>query len=499
MKKRTTVLLILAILAMLAGALHGQELVYEQREQQVSYDGAPGTPAIAFNGVDYAAFYIWSGNEDKNIGLHMRRIDRDGVPFGPQRQVLPLDIRDPFVFTVWDGSAYTVFISQFRNITWHIVRVDVKGNMLGHRKVFVTPNKYNHRRAFPFVLDDRVFFFFSTIDSPFIGVGGGMSYMITADRELKEKPVLTKLPTGGLQKTTTLGVALDPDKFLVFLGQYSDGADQDLDEAALLHIDFEGKLKKTVQPAIFAQRGAEPAEQLQTFDLFDAVGPVFTGDGYIIIGAASNLAAPNSSYPYINSSAKIDDTGQIIDGPYNLGNGDFFLFLGKPLLLGRYIGMPFNDLIAADTQIMLIGPRGRHITDITVHEHRFGVIFPVGTDAVYSGSGCALLTLGLKDRNSLSLNFALYSNIITDPPFVKPAIVYFQASSASPFGDTRRLVMWSVSSSTNVTLTGPDLELTNLPPVFHHVVDTNGERTRLTLSITGTDGKTKTKRLVIEP
>lgn len=500
MKKCTTFFLTIAVSTFLAGAAYAQELKYGQREVQVSYDGSPSIPSIVFNGEDFAAFYVWSGKEDKDIGLHMRRIGTDGKPIGAQRLVMPLEIFDPLVTAVWDGSAYTVFLSKYIGVTWYIVRVDKTGKMLAYRKVPVEQNRQLYRRAFPFVVGDRLFFFFSTTEDYF--AAGGKPYMITADSKLKGKPVLTEVPAGWSQNAVVLGVALDPDKFLVYLGRYKRSFEYEIQEAALLHVGFDGELKRRIKPALSGPGNSHPAAQLNTADAYDASGPLYTGDGYLVFATRSPVfffRAPANSFQYVNSSLKIDDTGKIIDGPYDLDHGNYQIYLDKPILLGRYVGMAIDDWLDWDTQMMLTGLRGRHITDLSVHEATYTLYYPVAVDAVYSGAGSAIVDLGLKQRLGIFYDRAIYSNIITDPPFVKPSIVYFQASSSSPFGDTRRLIMWSAAGCTNVTLTGPGFEMTNLPPVFHTVVDTSGERTKLQLAIIGTDDSTKIRKIVIEP
>lgn len=492
---------IILMAAFAVSAIQAQELVYEQRENQVSYDGNVSYAAVAFNGKDLAAFYYWTGISDEGSGLYMRRIGTDGKPFGPQRLILERELilgsGAESIAAVWDGSAYVVFASDnFGTVTWNILRVDVMGNRLGYRQVPVQPRGFHGPRIFPFVVDGRIYFYFSSLKSYFAETG--YPFLITADSELKEKPVLTRLSGGGPQQSTILGVALDPDKFVVYFGQRRYFADKILKEW-IQHFGFDAKVKKTIKPSIFLPGGSTPAEGLNSLDQIDVAGPVYMGDGYLMIGNRHSLNRPPNSWVYTNSSLKIDDTGQIIEGPYDLGNEGNYVYMGIPELLGGYVGLPITDTGIADNQVMFIGKRGKHIRDVSVHEYSDDDFTATSVKTVYIGTGTATVAYGIISRFDEDQNFRIYSNIITEPKFVKPAIVYFNGSSGKPFGDTRRLVMWSVAGATSVTLTGPDFELTNLPPVYHHVVDTKGERTRLRLTIVGTDGSRKTKRLVLEP
>lgn len=503
MKRCIFTFFVLAATFSLAGpAAQAQELLYGQRDNQVSYDGAASRPGIAFNGKDLAAFYFWSGLEDAGAGLYMRRIGTDGKPFGPQRQILAMNLSGKNVEAVWDGSAYLVFIARVQEDFWHIVRVDPSGKMLGHRTVPVTKNRRVNYRPLPFVVGDRVFFFFLELDPLYLTFGfSDKTFLITVDRQLKEEPVLREL-TGGFPHPTLLGVALDPDKFLVYLGQYSfDYSTRELKSSKLLHVDFKGKTIKSIQPAAFNTGGSNPAVNLKPGDASFVAGPIYTGDGYRLIMTRNYYNGAGSSLPYNVNSLKIDDTGEIIQGFQNLGNAGAYMRLStSPVLLGGIVAVPTTEYFASDHQLMLIGKNGRHIKDVSIHEIRHPAQFNVTMNTlIYTGNGSVVATIGWVQRFSNNSGSAVFSNFLTDPPFVKPAIQYFQSSNGAPFGDTRKLVMWSASSCTNVTLTGPDFELTNLPPVFHTVVDTNGERTVLRLSITGTDGSTKTRRLIIEP
>lgn len=490
MTKQRNVFFLLVVISVFATSAIAQELVYEQREYQVSYDGKVGNPAIVFNGIDFAAFYSWSGIEDAGSGLYMRRLDSKAAPLGPQRKLIDFTPGFSYSYAVWDGSAYIVFISLDNGVAWSIVRVDKQGSVLAQRKIVVATSGYPSQNAFPFVIGETAYLFFCSEESNFEFTPS----LLMVNRELSAAPTVTTLSDAGLKEPKIMGVAMDPEKFLVLLAQIKPA--NETKQGALLHVDFEGNLKKTVKQLVLPGSGSQPAEKIQTGDLQDIAGPIYTGSGYALAGSRLTPVG-TGSFPNTNSSVLIDEDGEIIGGPYKVGGGSWHLF-GRAFMAGGNVGFSVVDTGTFNMEIMLLGSKGKHITNTPVQESRFSLI-PENLNSVYAGSGCATLILGANTRNTFETTFLIYSNMVTDPASAKPSVQYFLSDDGSAFGDTRRLVMWSVSSGTKISLKGKGVKMKGMPPVYHAVVDTKGKKIKLRLRFKGTDGKNKKSKLVIKP
>jgi hypothetical protein len=525
MRKAVCFSVFLAVLS--AAAAGAQELVYDQ-PMQVSYDFLQDNsfyaiPAIVFNGTDHGVFFNWKGKNDYEQGVHFRRLDADAKPIGPQKKLYGFPLRyNRFITAVWDGEAYVAafYEHQGKTLTLHLLRVSRTGVVLKHKTaaqygaglwggMFGPPYLWSNSM---FTLGDQVFLFFDYYDAGSICKVN----LLRIDHNLDGDPVINELPTGDFKYPCLIGAALDTDKFLVLIGElnrYAIATSQVLADACLLHVDLGGEVIKQpfAAPAVsnIMSEGVLPADKALMAPAYEVGTPVYVGDGYVM--AVSNYVWDNpnttANMAYINNSFRMDDEGNLLNGPFNLGGGPYGMSgLESGRLAGNHVAYPAKYYFGRDDFMILLGRKGGHIGNVDYVSFWLYYESPYLSDHAYTGTANTILINAYKknvnDGPSAALNglvtAAYFSNQYTMPPFTKPGFFYFKAGTAEPVKD-HRLVMWSVVGGRNVTLTGPDFELEDLPPVWHYLVDTKGQKTKLTLSFTTPDGKTLTRKLRIKP
>lgn len=525
--KKVLYLLLLAVLFPTAW-ISAQELVHDE-QFQVSYDSLDcWLPIVVFNGLEHGALYYWEGTND-DIGLCFRRLAIDGKPVGPQKKVVDVsdnvDKRGRYVPTyvragLWDGEAYVFLASSPVIYKYYLMRVSAKGELLKLRVfkpggLMEIPYDIEHINDM-FVIGDRLFYFCTLPDSYY---GLPKPFILQCDRNLVGPISLERLETGGKKVEYLLGVTHDTDKFVLLIGDDFAIDDPEFARIVLLHVDFSGKVIKKPVTVPYLNglpvAGISPSDSEALGDVSYFAGPVYVGDGFAAVASNINylfLLDPAlwTKLPYTNNAFKMDENGAIIGGPFNLGSPDWPYWFTGGILSGNhasFVGAATFFIFSDVTYSFLIGKKGGHIGNVelgkTKEKH---YVFEDETTLAYTGFATTFVYTGNKPIGfsiiiSLPVtdkDLAIYSNQYTMPEFSKPAFFYFQAGTAEPV-ENHRLVMWSIVQGKNVTLKGPDFEMTNLPPVWSYLVDTKGQKTRLVLSFTTEDGKTKKKRLVIEP
>jgi hypothetical protein len=512
--------------ALSAAAAGAQELVYDP-PLQVGYDfinyySFYPTPTVVFNGTDHGVFFYWKGKADYEQGVHFRRLDADAKPIGPQKQLYGFPVeRNYFITAVWDGEAYIVAFYEFqqKTMTLHLLRVSRTGAVLKHKTAAQYGAGYWSFLGDPymwsnsmFTIGDQVFLFFDYFD------GGNIFKvnLLRIDRMLAGEPVINELPVDDFKRPFFVGAALDTDKFLVLIGEineYYGPTNQYLDDVRLLHVDLGGKVIRQpfAAPAIsdIMNKSVLPADKALMAPAWEVGKPVYVGDGYVTAVSNYLWEFPDTSenMAFVNNSFKMDDEGNLLNGPFNLGGAPYGMEgIVNGRLAGNHVAYATRYYGGTENYMILLGGKGGHIGNVSYTSYGYYHDNPYLTDHAYTGTANTIVFMAHKENVDVSLSptyvgyvtAAFYSNQYTMPPFTKPGFFYFKAGTAEPVKN-QRLVIWSVVGGRNVTLTGPDFELKDLPPVWHYLVDTKGQMTKLTLSFTTPDGKTLSRKLRIKP
>jgi hypothetical protein len=535
---RTIAKSLILIIVLFSVVVSAQEFINPE-PVQISYDAVTITcPAVVYNGRDYAAFFSWKGKADYELGVHLRRLDEEGNPIGPQVMIEGLTGEYlHFLKAAWDGEAYILAYSELNlpggvdapNAIWrrggpawiNVLRVSPDGKLLKKRKVPLNVYALFIRSSQLFVVGDKVFLFFNYFDD----LGKWATYALIGDRNLGKRPSLEELPVDDFGSFPNFsGACLDTDKFLLLFELQGPMFESwELYRCLLLQVDFKGGVIKPAYDLPLSQLDQGMASSADF--LYPGIqwlsNPVFVGDGFVL-AISGKLRITNPTYqesgaslPYTYQSFKIDEDGNLLNGPFNLGfPTQSFLRSDNAKLAGNHAAF-FSD-VGHGIWLFLLGRKGGHIGVLPVEETFSGQIRigneEISADHAYSGVD-NLIIWQMKEllrnipakKDGVAPTLTLWtgadrvmSNKYSMPDFTKPGFFYFKAGTAEPVKD-HRLVMWSVVGGRNVTLTGPDFELEDLPPVWHYLVDTKGQMTKLTLSFTTEDGKTLSRKLRIKP
>jgi hypothetical protein len=535
---RTAAKSFIFIIVLFSAVVSAQEFINPE-PVQISYDAvATDSPTVVYNGRDYAVFFSWKGKADYELGVHMRRLDEEGNPIGPQVKIEGIESEYlHFLKAAWDGEAYILAYSESYvpilisapNAIWrkggptwiNVLRVSPEGKLLKKRKVPLNVYALFMRSSQLFVIGDKVFLFFNYYDD----LDKWGTFELIGDRNLGKRPSLERLPVDDLGSFPNfLGAGLEADKFLLLFALEKSLFDYwEIYKTFLLQVDFNGEVIKPPYDLPLSQLGAgvetPPGATLIGPGIQWLSNPVFVGDGFVLaVSSFSMQLAPEesgASLPYNFQSFKIDEDGNLLSGPFNLG------FPAHPFpgsynakLVGNHVAL-FSDA-GFGISLFLLGRKGGHIGTLPVDEEFFGLLRigyeEIGADHAYSGVDNLIVwekwlfpLNGVKEEKGVAPTSTIptgpdrvMSNKYSMPDFTKPGFFYFKAGTAEPVED-HRLVIWSVVGGRNVTLTGPDFELEDLPPVWHYLVDTKGQKTKLTLSFTTEDGQTKSRKLIIKP
>jgi hypothetical protein len=519
-------LFFLVLCVVFSAAVTAQELVYDA-PYQVCYDGFyAGFARAVFNGRETGVFFYWEGiAKQPDEGVFFRRLDEKGVPFGPQKAILlASDYRTGGSFyvqpidAVWDGEAYILAVvveNDYREVLY-LLRISRSGEVLKKRAV-------GHFDVGPYLivdhnlilLGDRVFLFYTARE----WADGHRSEirLLQIDKSLNGPTIDTQLPAGDLRYPVITGVGHDEDKFLVIIGDiatYDFGYlldTPDIRDVRFLQVDFNGNVVKQPYSApclsVGARADAAAPDKIFLGGVWNVTNPVYVGDGFVFIVSTEESSffvdgGGSEKLPYTNQSVKIDADGNILSGPYNLGQGlGGFLQVAHGRLMGNHVAFSVFHFDYDVATAVLLGKKAGHIGNVAygIFIDYYASLHPVFNDFSYTGIGNTVVFLGYQPESTwfhLS-NPAIFSNQYT-VPFSKPGFFYFKAGTTEPVKN-HRLVNWSIVGGRNVTLTGPDFELKDLPPVWSYMVDTKGQKTKLTLSFTTEDGKTLSRKLRIKP
>jgi len=491
--KIQNVLSALSILILIGATAFSQELV---REQPVKVEDSildlPVDALLAFNGTDHAAFYPFNNSGGPEYQFCFRRLRADGTPFGSRKTLIDNPGMDWPIAADWDGSAYVVAVGNIEGKSLCLLRVSKKGKLLARVDIAGTfeiqqPIKDMQTINYFFlkVVGDTIFFCFS--EGP--KVKDRRVVLLQGPRNLIGQFTTTTLPKGSLSNAHLLGMTYDTEGFLALLGarDTKQQEEYEIEAVRLLRIDFGGnvvgspmELEEEITPSI------------------SIVGPVFFGDGYMIlytlrVGGGRNVSGPVGA-TYAHYSLVIDDEGKTLIGPTDVGQAHTTMFFRHPIWNGSYVaslyattGGAFGFLTFNTNGLFLTSPI---IIEYFQDQHDIGI----GFNHVFSGLATTFVYTAETAHHPI---YMLTNQVGIPNGITKPRVVYFAAGDAE-VGNNEWVIVWSAIGCEKVSIKGKGVKLRRLPPVGCAIVQVPGKKLKLTLTAIGPGGKAK-RKIFISP
>ncbi len=432
--------------------------------------------AVVFNGSAHGVFYSCRGTSDEDDQVYFRRLAADGTPRGPQMLVLANTGGDYVMAADWDGSAYIVAAANQESERVLLLRVARDGTLLATRELagdfaYSPPGASidASNSAFIKAVGGTVFLCFT--DGTEIGKRRVILARGPALLDGEESFAAVALPQGSLGNANLLGMTCDTEGFLALIGERG-LHDQEIKDVLLIRIDFDGN---PVGAPFALEATVTPSRYL--------AGPVFFGDGYLLV------CCRHSGSGYANTSLVFDSDGKTLAGPNDLGLAGEMLWR-NPTWNGSHLTCfaTNNSMLFAS-----FNAKGRIIGEPI--DYADGIATPgFSPNQAFTGMGNTLVYTA----NSGTGYFQLFANQVSIPDGIaKPRVAYF-AAGGSDTGDGERVIFWSATGCQTVTIRGNGIKLRRLPPVGCAVVRVSEKKLRLTITARGPGGKAA-KKIVIRP
>lgn len=452
--------------------LPGKQVEYDNPDRHLS-EGP-----VIFNGQEYGCFYTSRWVDDGDGNLYFRRLDRDGMPVGPQVRVSDRPGPDLGVAAVWDGEAYIVLFTMDEGEGAYLARVGTNGDLLaeselpGQHQFWIYDMKgsagwANHRMD---VVDGRLHIFFTSGSSP----NNGTTWLARMPADLDGDIEMTALPAGGLKNAALLGLAFAPEGYLLLLGELG-FSDSVVKKTRFLRVGYEG-----------AVNGAPFEGPVDLDNCASVIGPVFTGNGYLICYTQYHAST------LYNRSVVLDRNLTVLHGPNELGESTSpFTYLAAEWVGYAIHTLALSHRITAEGSL-LFNDRGRFFVNPLWHK-----------DSLYSVSTRPFLAFGGLSSEVVYLVYSatykghhFLSNQVTLPTSVKKPVVYLLEAASKDLESGKRMILWATAGGSSVTLKGFGFTQRNLPAVGHLAVPPKAGKQRIRLTVTGPGGTAKKKIVV---
>lgn len=496
------ILVFLAVFFLATISVFAQDLTNQERINISSPGVGVDWPYAAVNGKgETGVFFMWFGGSGSPDGIAFRKLDKKGIPLGPQKFAYKTNPSETRGFDIWDvvysDGSYYVLIKNRIQKTLLLFSFTEDGQFLskarykqGEREEllneFLNLSIFGNSVYVAVTSGEDWRFFRPLSDKKRKEDNSIQNFLLKVDMDKPDKFEKIELLPPGNKRIYIHGSSVDADNIVILLSELWLAADYENINPGIISYNPVTGEKSEIK---YLDCHKEIASLL--FFFTNLVKPVYNGAGHLMF--YTTLIENDYYHSYV-----FNNKGETVSGPVSLGQTGNFHDLYDSDLVGSFtffgIHEPFLDAVLS----MMIGKKGKHTNNIYYEENREDSFFVGSLGQVFTGNNVVFIYRGISGYIIGPANqdqgIFIYTKSIPTPSPIKDGISFFQAGSKN-FADGSRHLIWSTVGSESVTIKHNGQEYTNLPPQYSFQLKDVNSKKPAELTFTSAAGKTYSRKL----